>query len=76
MIMMHGDHQRQSNSIVNACSVILLVMLPKSQLLQTDATEIDCMDQHRLRDNGDSTRAVHQFYICFTSPHSKLLFMK
>lgn len=76
MIMMHGDHECQSNSIVNACSVILLIMLPKSQLLQIDATEIDCTDQYRLRDNEDSTIAILQFYICFTSPHSKLVFMK
>lgn len=48
MIMMHGDHQHQSSSIVNACSVILLIMMPKSQLLQIDATEIDCMDEYRL----------------------------
>lgn len=76
MIMMHGDHQHQSDSILNACSVILLIMLPKSQLLQIDATEIDCADQYTLRDNEDSIIAIHQFYICFTHPHSKLHFMK
>lgn len=29
-----------------------------------------------VRDNKDSTIAIHQFYICFTSPHTKLIFMK